>query len=639
MVEVSFMLLQYFGLKEEPFGVSPDPRRLFLSQTHREALEGLQSGFSSNRGFTAMIAPPGMGKTTLLFRFLEQIRETARVVFLFDMDSTCEPREFVAYILRDLGIVPAQGSAEMHDQLSEVLVQENQAGRRFVIVIDEAQNLSDAVLERVRLLTNFESSKGKLIQVVLSGQPQLSDKLLQGSLLQLRQRISTVCHIKSLSIEETIGYINYRVKMAGYLGQPLFTEGAMRLIAQASQGTPRTINNLCFNALTLCCKLKSKEVDIAMVAKVISALQLIPPSREPYVSPAAVAAPFASVSAPSVPSAAANQAPEQSRKRKEFAGLQLTPQSSEPLGARTEAARTEAARPVAARTNDSAAASVDQTTQRPWKRKEFSGLQLTPQSGDHIAATSDKKPAAAGETSDQPAEQKFWQRTKLRVLHLFPATAGTVMLWVPAAAVILVMSFVGVLRLTEVFSPASLTSDVNQTTEMSVPPPTDTDEPAATKSVPSPSTSDHSVNNPASATAPAPAATPRPMQATATIPKPSPITVLPASPAARPAHATPSAPTHSAVTTSSSKSKLSQGNPSGPQPSAATQPVVTAPKTNAQSPSTSSVTTPVAPQQSQTPATLAPKQVRAALSGNTPAPATLVHSATAPSVHAALPQP
>ena len=471
MVEVSFMLLQYFGLKEEPFGVSPDPRRLFLSQTHREALEGLQSGFSSNRGFTAMIAPPGMGKTTLLFRFLEQIRESARVVFLFDMDSTCEPREFVAYILRDLGIVPAQGSAEMHDQLSEVLVEENLAGRRFVIVIDEAQNLSDAVLERVRLLTNFESSKGKLIQVVLSGQPQLSDKLLQGSLLQLRQRISTVCHIKSLSIEETIGYINYRIKMAGYLGQPLFTEGAMRLIAQASQGTPRIINNLCFNALTMCCKLKSKEVDIAMVAKVISALQLIPPSREPYMSPAAVSASAASVS-----TAAANQAAEQSRKRRELAGLQLTPQSSEqvslladvPVSAVPVAAASVAATPIAAAP---ITASIDQSAQRPRKRKEFSGLQLAPQSSDRIAA-------AAVETPAQPAEPKFWQRTKLRILHLLPATAGTVMLWVPAAAVILVMSFVGVLRLTEVLSPSSHAKDFDQTTVLNVPPPTDTDEPA-----------------------------------------------------------------------------------------------------------------------------------------------------------------
>jgi type II secretory pathway predicted ATPase ExeA len=616
MVEVSFMLLQYFGLKEEPFGVSPDPRRLFLSQTHREALEALQSGFSSNRGFTAMIAPPGMGKTTLLFRFLEQIRDTARVVFLFDVDSTCEPREFVAYILRDLGIVPAQGSAEMHDQLSEVLVEENLAGRKFVIVIDEAQNLSEAVLERVRLLTNFESSKGKLIQVVLSGQPQLSDKLLHSSLLQLRQRISTVCHIKSLTVDETIGYINYRIKMAGYLGQPLFTEGAMRLIAQASQGTPRTINNLCFNALTMCCKLKSKEVDIAMVAKVISALQLIPPSRESFAPSAAV----------STAPAAANQVPEQSRKRREFAGLQLTPQSSETVSPHADVPVSAVSVPAA-----SVAASVDQTAERPRKRKEFSGLQLTPQSSNHIWAASDR-------TSDQSAEPKFWQRTKLRILHLLPATAGTVMLWVPAAAVILVMSFIGVLRLTEVLSPSSHAKDFDQTTVLSVPPPTDTDEPAATESAPSPSTSDHSVNNPASTTAPAP----KPMQATVTIPKPSPITVSPAPPAARPIHANASVPSHSAVTTSpaASTSKSLRRNSSAPMPSVATQPVGNAPKTNAQPASASSITTPITPQQAPAvTAASAPKQVRAALAGNTPAPAAVAHYATAPSVHAALPQP
>src|ERR1700677_4000015 len=95
-LEVRIMLLQYFGFKEDPFGISPDPRCLFLSRTHREALEALEYGFSNNRGFSAMIAPPGMGKTTLLFRFLEDVRDTARVVFLFDLDATCEPREFVA---------------------------------------------------------------------------------------------------------------------------------------------------------------------------------------------------------------------------------------------------------------------------------------------------------------------------------------------------------------------------------------------------------------------------------------------------------------------------------------------------------------------------------------------------------------
>jgi hypothetical protein len=150
-----------------------------------------------------------------------------------------------------------------------------------VVVIDEAQNLSDAVLERVRLLTNFETSRGKLMQIVLSGQPQLSDKLLQPSLEQLRQRVSTICRIEALSAEDTVGYIDYRLKQAGYDGEPLFTNGALRLITEASQGTPRTINNLCFNALSLCRALKSKQVNGSMVSEVIADLQLIPQSREP----------------------------------------------------------------------------------------------------------------------------------------------------------------------------------------------------------------------------------------------------------------------------------------------------------------------------------------------------------------------
>lgn len=284
------MWLQYFGFQEEPFGVSPDPRCLYLSRTHREALAELESGFASNRGFTAMIASPGMGKTTLLFRFLEGVRKSTRCIFLFDIDAECEPRELVTYILRELGITPGRGSAEMHRQLSDALVKETQAGRKFVVVIDEAQNLSDAVLERVRLLTNFETSQGKLMHVVLSGQPQLADKLLQTSLVQLRQRISTLCRIEPLSAEEIVRYIDYRVKLAGYNGEPLFTKYALKLIADASQGTPRTINNLCYKALTLCCALKSKQVDSSMVAKVIASLELTPQSSEPIALAGNVAA-------------------------------------------------------------------------------------------------------------------------------------------------------------------------------------------------------------------------------------------------------------------------------------------------------------------------------------------------------------
>jgi general secretion pathway protein A len=568
------MLLKYFGFKEEPFGVNPDPRCLYLSRTHQEALEALQFGFSSNRCFTAMIAPPGMGKTTLLFRFLEDIGDSARVVFLFDLDPQCEPREFVAYILRDLGIVPAHGSAEMHEQLSNAVIRENRAGRKFVIVIDEAQNLSDAVLERVRLLTNFETSRGKLIQIVLSGQSQLSEKLLHASLVQLRQRISTVCHIQSLSVEETVGYIDYRVKMAGYLGQPLFTAGAVKLIAEASHGTPRTINNLCFNALALCCKLRLRQVDAAMVAKVIAGLQLIPQSSAPIAA------------APTVPIAAA---PERPRESNAYIGLRLIHSTYE------------------------------------------------------TAAPADAPAAASsGESPDQPTERKFWERTKLRLMHLLPATTGSVMLWVPSAAIILVVAFLGVLRLTELWAPQTQSTGVDQSTVMDAPPPApapDTDEPAATES-----TSPSDPGSPVDKTSSAPAAAPRPLQASTSIPKPSPATTSPAS-TSRPLHANASNPKPAAAVAqpgaSTAKEPSASKEPSAPNsrgssasipmPSAAAQPVVTP---AAPAPSAAN---PVAAQHSSTPAApiaTAPKQVHAALSANAPVAA---QPSASPSVRPALP--
>lgn len=275
------MLVQYFGFQREPFGASPDPRCLYLSKAHREALASLDYAYLSNRGFMALIAPPGMGKTTLLFRFLETIRESARSVFLFDIDSHCEPQDLVAYILRDIGIVPGQSSSAMHQQLTEALAAENRAGRKFVVVIDEAQNLSDAVLERIRLLTNFETTRGKLMQIVLSGQPSLADIVLKSSLAQLRQRIAIISRLEALSADETEAYIEHRLKYAGNVHEHLFTNDALALIVDASRGIPRTVNNLCFNALSLCCALKSRQVNSDMVSEVISDLELFPAAPEP----------------------------------------------------------------------------------------------------------------------------------------------------------------------------------------------------------------------------------------------------------------------------------------------------------------------------------------------------------------------
>jgi general secretion pathway protein A len=282
------MLEQYFGFRQDPFGATPDPRVLYQSLAHREAMASLRYGFYNNRGFTALIAPPGMGKTTLLFDFLDRIRESARSVFVFD--TQCEPHELIGYILRDLGIAPGRDRVEMHEQLHGVLVAEARGGRRFVLVIDEAQNLSNTALETVRLLTNFETPQAKLMQIVLAGQPQLSEKLMSPLLVQLRQRISTVCRLEPLSNEETRAYIGFRLAVAGYEGPLLFTEDALKLIFHGSQGIPRSINNLCFNALSLCCALKRRRVDGATVAETIADQQLASQATEAVAVPIGIAA-------------------------------------------------------------------------------------------------------------------------------------------------------------------------------------------------------------------------------------------------------------------------------------------------------------------------------------------------------------
>lgn len=268
------MLLRCFGLNDDPFGVTPEPRFLYQSDTHREALAGLKCGFYGNRGFTSLIASPGLGKTTLLQCFLGGIRETARSAYLFNIDSQTQPSELIASILRDLGMSPEGSAAEMREQLNAALAEEARLGRLVTVVVDEAQNLSDAALESLRLLSNFETSSQKLMHIILAGQPQLSERLQSPSLTQLRQRITTVCRLKALSAEETKAYIGHRLTVAGYRGDALFTDGALASIASASQGIPRTINTLCFNALLICRALNRKQVDSVMMEEAIGDLQL-----------------------------------------------------------------------------------------------------------------------------------------------------------------------------------------------------------------------------------------------------------------------------------------------------------------------------------------------------------------------------
>jgi general secretion pathway protein A len=268
------MILDYYRLREQPFGATPDSRYLFASETHREALASLLYGVAAGRGFVALIAMPGMGKTTLLFESMRQLRGNAKTVFLFQTISS--PLEFLTALLADLGVEETSGGLiALQAKLNDILVEQARRGERLVVVIDEAQNLNDSVLEFARMLSNFETEQQKLVQIILSGQPQLAVKLASPQLMQLRQRISMVAYLRPLSVAETELYVVHRLRLAGHRSdKPLFTSAALQLIARHSKGIPRNINNLCFNALSLGCALKRKMIDAEIIKEVIADLDL-----------------------------------------------------------------------------------------------------------------------------------------------------------------------------------------------------------------------------------------------------------------------------------------------------------------------------------------------------------------------------
>ncbi len=255
------MYQSFYGFKEMPFNITPDPKFLYLSPTHQEALQHLKYGIMEKKGFIVLVGEVGCGKTTLCRRFLNEIDSTH-----FDTALILNPRvnetQMLKAILTELGETNlARNQADLVAQMNRVLLDRIERGRDIILIIDEAQNLSFEVLEQVRLLSNLETDKQKLLQIVLMGQPELKNVLAQERLRQLRQRILVHYELNPLTLHDMQHYIQHRLTLAGSVGRPTFTPWALKTIHRASKGIPRVVNNLCDKAMLSAYIRESDEVN------------------------------------------------------------------------------------------------------------------------------------------------------------------------------------------------------------------------------------------------------------------------------------------------------------------------------------------------------------------------------------------
>lgn len=271
------MYAQHFGLKQEPFSIAPDPRYLFMSERHREALAHLLYGLRGGGGFVLLTGAIGAGKTTVCRCFLEQVPRRTNVAYVFNPQQTAD--ELLESICVEFRIPrePDPGrTATARDHvgaLNEFLLRTHAVGQNNVLIIDEAQSLAPEVLEQLRLLTNLETSERKLLQIILIGQPELNELLARPALEQLAQRVIARYHLDALSPRETAQYIRHRLGVAGLHGSSPFDPPAIRRIHALSRGVPRRINLLCDRALLGAYARGRQVVDAAIVERAAAEVQ------------------------------------------------------------------------------------------------------------------------------------------------------------------------------------------------------------------------------------------------------------------------------------------------------------------------------------------------------------------------------
>jgi general secretion pathway protein A len=289
------MYVGHFGLCSEPFSIAPDPRYLFMSERHREALAHLLYGVRGGGGFVLLTGEIGAGKTTVCRAFLQQLPADCLAAYVFNPRLTAV--ELLQTVCEDfgLGAIEAGTVKPLVDALNAFLLREHAAGRQCVLVIDEAQNLSPELLEQLRLLTNLETSERKLLQIVLVGQPELQRTL--AGMEQLAQRVIARYHLQALSQAETRQYVEHRLAVAGLTGAPPFDAAALRRIHALTQGVPRRINLLCDRALLGAYSQGRHQVDGATVRQAAAEVFNLPPPRRQGVAAAVALAGVVAVGA------------------------------------------------------------------------------------------------------------------------------------------------------------------------------------------------------------------------------------------------------------------------------------------------------------------------------------------------------
>jgi len=269
------MYTSFFSLKRNPFEISPDPSFFVSTDAHREALAGLHYGIRAHKGFMVLTGEVGTGKT-LVVRCLLDLLDQHKLAYAYLFCSQLSSHEFLNSVAADLGINDrAPSKSDLLRQFQEFLLNRGKQGLYTALIVDEAQNLSPEVLEEIRLLTNLETSQGKLLQIALIGQPELDVTLESYNMRQLKQRIALRFRLRALTEEQTRGYIWDRLKLAG-ARNPIFSLPAIRRVFIHSKGLPRVINTICDNALISTFAVGNSRVTDAMIDEVAVDLQLVP---------------------------------------------------------------------------------------------------------------------------------------------------------------------------------------------------------------------------------------------------------------------------------------------------------------------------------------------------------------------------